>query len=434
MEISERLAGFAAGAAPGEAARAMMRLSVMDWAACAIAGAEEPVSRIVRALVLEEAGAPQAALVGDAARVPARAAALANGAAAHALDYDDTHFAHIGHPSVAVVPAALALAQKTGADGAAFLDAALVGVEASIRVGVWLGRGHYQVGFHQTGTAGAFGAALAGARLLGADGALALGIVSTLASGLKSQFGTMGKPFNAGHAAASGVEAALLAARGFTSNAQGLEGLQGFGETHAGVADEGALDGLGERWLFETVSHKFHACCHGTHAMIEALRGLLPLDVDAVTAIRVVTHPRWLRVCNQPAPDTGLGAKFSYRLIAAMVLAGRDTAALSTFSDAACADPALIRLRDRVRVEADETLPETAARVIVETREGPREGAHDLDAPLPLGLRSDKLRAKAASLLGRETAARLEAVCMAGAGPDPEALARLLSQEAVVPA
>ncbi|GAA0294072.1 MmgE/PrpD family protein [Rhodovulum strictum] len=427
MGISETLAEFAARTVPGEGARAMMRLSVMDWAACALAGAGEPVARIVRAMVLEEAGAPQAGLVGHGARVPARAAALANGAASHALDYDDTHFAHIGHPSVAVLPAALALAQKTGAGGTAFLDAALVGAEASIRVGLWLGRGHYQQGFHQTGTAGAFGAALAGARLLGADGVQALGIVSTRASGLKSQFGTMGKPFNAGIAAANGVEAALLAASGFGSTAQGLEGAQGFGDTHAGAADATALDGLGQHWLFETVSHKFHACCHGTHAMIEALRNLMPLDPDAVRQVRVATHPRWLRVCDQPAPATGLAAKFSYRLIAAMVLAGRDTAALASFSDAACADPLLVGLRDRVTVEADERLPETAARVSVETADGPGEAAHDLDAPMPPDQRAARLRAKVASLVGEETAARLAAICMAPDGPDPAALGALLS-------
>ncbi|TCP40921.1 MmgE/PrpD family protein [Rhodovulum marinum] len=427
MRLSSRLATFAAQARPPEAARTMMRLSVLDWAACAMAGAQEPVARITRDMVLEEGGAPQAGLVGSVTRVPARAAALANGAASHALDYDDTHFAHIGHPSVAIVPAALALAQKTGAGGTDFLDAALVGVEASIRVGVWLGREHYQVGFHQTGTAGAFGSALAGARLLGADAEQAVGLVSTRASGLKSQFGTMGKPFNAGIAAANGVEAALMAARGFVSNPDGLEGAQGFGETHAGTADVGALDGLGERWLFETVSHKFHACCHGTHAMIEALSSLMPLDPAAVTKVSVITHPRWLKVCNQPAPVTGLGAKFSYRLIAAMVLSGRDTAALATFSDAACVDPALVALRDKVTVKTDGALPETAARVIVETDTGAVEAAHDLDAPLPLETRTDKLKAKARSLLGDVRAAQLWDIVSAPGGPDPAALGALLS-------
>jgi len=429
MTISKRLAAFAATAECGAAARAMMRLSVMDWAACAIAGRDEPVARILRDMVLEEGGAPQAALVGCATRVPARAAALANGAASHALDYDDTHFGHIGHPSVAVVPAALALAERSGASGAAFLDAGLIGVETSIRVGLWLGRGHYQTGFHQTGTAGAFGAALAGARILGADGLQALGLVSTRASGLKSQFGTMGKPFNAGIAAANGVEAALLASGGFVSAPEGLEGAQGFGETHAGAADETAFDGLGETWIFETVSHKFHACCHGTHAMIEALKALGPLDPSGLRSVTVVTHPRWLRVCNQAAPETGLGAKFSYRLIAAMVLAGRDTASLATFSDAACRDPALVALRDRVDVVADDTMPETASRVLVETVTTDREAEHDLGATMPLEIRAAKLAAKAESLLGARLARRLHDLCQAPDGPDPAELGALLAAQ-----
>jgi len=431
MQISRTLAAFAQSATGSDSARAMMRLSIMDWAACAIAGRDEPVARILRDMVLEEAGAAQATLVGCKIRVPARAAALANGTASHALDYDDTHFAHIGHPSVGVVPAALALAEKTGAGGAAFLDAALVGVEVVVRVGLWLGRGHYQTGFHQTGTAGAFGAALASARLLGADGEQALGIVSTRASGLKSQFGTMGKPFNAGLAAANGVEAALLAARGFVSTREGLEGSQGFGETHAGSADDSALDGLGETWMFETVSHKFHACCHGTHAMIEALTAMGSVDPSEVQSVTVRTHPRWLRVCNQPAPQTGLGAKFSYRLIAAMVLAGRDTAALDTFSDAACTDPALVSLRDRVTVIAEDDLPETASQVRIVTPNATREASYDLDAPLSLEARAEKLLRKATTLLGEAQADRLRRVCEAPDGPDPAALAALLAGEEV---
>ena len=126
-EIAERLAEFALAPLTGSGdALAVMRLSALDWAACAIAGRNEPVARAVRDLVLDEAGRGEATLVGGG-RVPARAAALANGAASHALDYDDTHFAHIGHPSVAVLPAALALAERRGAGAGAMIEAALVG-------------------------------------------------------------------------------------------------------------------------------------------------------------------------------------------------------------------------------------------------------------------------------------------------------------------
>lgn len=396
-----------------ETARQVMRLSLLDWCAVAIAGREEPVARVVRGLVADEGGKADATVIGQNGRLPARAAALANGTASHALDYDDTHFAHIGHPSVAIIPAALAMAEKTDTTGGEFLDAALVGVEISCRIGTWLGRQHYQHGFHQTATSGTFGAALAAARLAGLDPAAmahAMGIASTRASGLKSQFGTMGKPYHAGMAAANGVEAALLAKAGFISRPNGLECEQGFASTHAGENSGLApiLAGLGEVFWFETVQHKFHACCHGLHAAIEALNALRlehRLVPDDIASVSVTTHPRWLKVCNIEAPQTGLEAKFSYRLTAAMALAGCDTGALTTYTDAVCTDRELVALRDRVQVETDPALPDTEARVEVGLHSGAALAArHDLDQPIAPDIRLAKIRAKAASLLGSEKA------------------------------
>ena len=428
--LTESLATFISQApkAPEET-RQMLRLSMLDWAACGIAGAAEPVARICREMVCEEGGLGEASLFGTAERVPARGAALVNGATSHALDYDDTHFAHIGHPSVAVMPAALALAEGAGATGAALQEAALVGIEVSVRVGVWLGRSHYQTGFHQTGTAGAFGAAAAGARLLGFDAgqsAAALGLVATRASGLKSQFGTMGKPYNAGLAAANGVEAVLLVAKGFVPNPEGLECAQGFGPTHAGAANEDALEGLGETWLFDGISHKFHACCHGLHATLEAIGGMNRPAPEEVAAVEITTHPRWMTVCNQPAPETGLGAKFSYRMVAAMALAGVSTAALESYSAETCADPALRALRDCVTVVADEALAETEARVRITLRDGTvLEAAHDLNAPMRLEERAARLMAKAEALIGEDRTGALWALIEAGASP--EAIGRALA-------
>ena len=199
-------------AIPSEAipasARAMARLSLYDWFAVTRAGANESVAKIVRGLVADEGGKEAASVAGLDKMVPARATALANGAASHALDYDDTHFAHVGHPSVAVVPAALAVAEEIDAPAPVALDALLIGAEASIRIGMVLGRRHYDRGFHQTATAGAFGATVAAARVMGLtrdETRNALSLVATRASGLKSQFGSMGKPFNAGVAAPIGV-------------------------------------------------------------------------------------------------------------------------------------------------------------------------------------------------------------------------------------
>lgn len=385
----------------------MTSLSVLDWIAVGRVGAEEPVSVAVRDMVLGEGGAGQAHLFGGGA-APLRAAALVNGTVSHALDYDDTHFAHIGHPSVAVLPAALAVAEWDDRILVDLLEAGLIGMELSIRLGLWLGRGHYQVGFHQTATAGAFGAAVAVGRILGFDTdqmRRVLGLTATRAAGLKVQFGTMGKPYNAGLASTAGLEAALLIKQGFEPNAGALDGPFGFGATHQGAADVAtALDGLGEEWLFETVSHKFHACCHGLHAALEAA---LDLDIaePEVAEIKIKTHPRWMSVCNQMAPTTGLGAKFSYRTVIAMQALGYDTALPGSYSEKVCMDPRIISLRDRITVEADDGLSETQAHLSLLRRDGiRREATHDLMAPMSLADREDRVRGKAAKLIGGDEA------------------------------
>lgn len=388
------------------------RLSLLDACAVALAGLNEPVSGIVRQLVAHEAGRPEATVLGLAARLPARAAALANGTTAHALDYDDTHFGHIGHPTVAVLPAALAVAEQRAASGADLLAAYLIGVESACRLGAALGPDHYGHGFHQTATSGTFGASAACARLLGLDVATtchALGLAATRAAGLKSQFGTMGKPFHAGMAAASGVETAALAALGFVSRPDGIECAQGFAATHAGRLQAVAV--AAGSYLFEAILYKLHACCHGTHAALEALgtlRAAHAIAPERVRDVELVTHPTWLKVCNLEAPASGLEAKFSYRLTAAMALAGVDTAALASFSAATCRRPDLVALRDRVRVVADAGLAETAARITVTQDDGRTLSAgHDLTDPQPAAVRRAKLRAKAAALVGDATATRL---------------------------
>ncbi|WP_299725596.1 MmgE/PrpD family protein [uncultured Tateyamaria sp.] len=386
-----------ARAEPPSDVRAVMELSVLDWAACGIAGQAEG------------GFGPWAAGLdgqGEATRFDGRLdtpaqAALVNGTLSHALDYDDTHFAHIGHPSVVVVSAALAVAQTQGGGMARMVDAALIGAEAAVAVGLWLGRGHYQVGYHQTATAGAFGATVAAARLLGLEAEQlrhALGLCATMASGLKGQFGTMGKPLNAGLAARTGVEAAMWARAGMTSAPDGLAGPLGFGETHHGAGDPVAFE-----WRMGAVSHKFHACCHGLHATLEAVRDI---DLAGAKAITVHTHPRWMSVCNQPAPDTGLSAKFSYAHVLAMAAHGRDTGDIAAFSDACAQDPALVAFRNRVRVVADEGLSEMQARVEV-------DGAvhnHDLDAALPFEARAARVRAKAHALVGDRAEALRQAI------------------------
>jgi 2-methylcitrate dehydratase PrpD len=387
--------------------REVFRLSLLDWCAVGLAGVDEPVSVKLRDMVLAEGGKGEAFVFGSDVALPARAAALANGAISHALDFDDTHFLHIGHPSVTIFPAALAIAQQVGATGTEFLTAALAGYEASVRIGHWLGRAHYEAGFHMTATAGCFGATISAARLLGADAAqmgAALGLASTRASGLKAQFGSMGKPYNAGMAAAAGVEAALLAMAGMTSDACGLHS---FAAGHAGEMDAAALDGLGQAFVSADVSHKFHACCHGTHAALEAL-AKLEVDAAEVTGVQITVHPRWLKVCNLAEPVTGLEAKFSYRMCFAFTMAGLETGALATFSDENCADPRLQALRDQVVVQGDASLADGAARVVVDCHgDMARQAEFDLDQAFPLAERRNRVLAKAAVLIGEEWARQI---------------------------
>ncbi|WP_122073606.1 MmgE/PrpD family protein [Pseudophaeobacter sp. EL27] len=414
-----QLAAFATSEIePSSLARQMARLSALDWLACGIAGGEESVAQILRGQALSEAGAAQATLFGGTA-VPARMAALANGTISHALDYDDTHFAHIGHPSVAVFSAAFAIGEARHLGLHQVIEAALFGMELSIRVGLWLGRQHYQSGYHQTATAGAFGATAAAGRLLGLSAAemeMALGLCATRAAGLKAQFGTMGKPYNAGLAASAGVEVAQLVKAGFEANPQALEGALGFGGAHHGAGDvEAAIEALGEVWLFESISHKFHACCHGLHAALEAARSL-DLAAPEIASLTVRTHPRWMTVCNQIAPETGLGAKFSYRTVLALQALGKDTARLDSYSDALCLDPRLIALRELIHVQADEALTETQAHVALVRRDGKRlEASHDLQAPVAYETREARLFAKAQALLGADRCAELWSV-LQGAG------------------
>ncbi len=162
--LAERSAATEYEALPEEA-RALVRQCLLDYLGVAIAGAGDPLVRHLLDETAEAGGAPQAAVIGHAARLPALSAALVNGAAAHALDYDDVNMAMPGHPSVAILPGLLALAEATRACGRDIAAAFVAGYETACRIGMALRPGHYNLGFHATGTVGALGAAAACARL-----------------------------------------------------------------------------------------------------------------------------------------------------------------------------------------------------------------------------------------------------------------------------
>ena len=390
-------------------ARKMAQLSLFDWMVVSLAGADQPLADIIRNFVATEGGVEIAAVTGGSMRLPARAAALANGTISHALDYDDTHFAYIGHPSVAIFPAALAAAEEMRGSADDVINAFLLGAEATCRIGMVLGRDHYDAGFHQTATSGAFGATIAAARLYRLDRSAirtALGLVSSRASGLKSQFGTMGKPFNAGAAAANGIEAASLARLGFTASHDAFAGPQSFLNAHHAAHDGGKqISGWSfDNFLFSSVSHKLHACCHGTHAMIEALlllRANSTFSADDLKEVRVEIAPRWQNVCDIKAPSTGLEIKFSYVFLAAMVLRGIDLAAYESYLDSHCDDADLVALARKVTVVGNDKIADSAARVTIYSRNDDTQSQDfDLLTPIDPVHLSKRLQAKATALIG----------------------------------
>ncbi|MEZ5559915.1 MAG: MmgE/PrpD family protein [Pseudomonadales bacterium] len=368
--LAERIAAARYGQLP-DTARTVGRQALLDYLGVTIAGAEEPLSRILREQALEEGGNPQAQLIARPERVSVRQAALINGAAGHAHDYDDVHDAMIGHPTVPVAPAVLALAERLGSPGTALLTALCAGIDAECAVGRYVGASHYAKGWHATGTVGTFGATAAAAVLLGLDAdqtATALGIAGTQAAGLKSQFGTMCKPLHAGHAAATGVEAALLAARGFSSRPDILETAQGFGATQSEAPSaERLLAALEAPSLVPDICFKYHAACYLTHSAIEAARSLRlthQLQAQDVQSVTVQVNEGHFGVCNIQAPTTGLEAKFSLRFTVAMALAGEDTSSIARFDDALVRQPLLVTLRDKVTVVAHpRPRPETVVQI-----------------------------------------------------------------------
>ena len=354
-----------------ETTRAWARQCVLDYIACGIAGASDELTEILLAEMREQGGKEAASILGHTGRLPAASAAIVNGAAAHALDFDDVNLAMPGHPSVAILPGLLALAEERGASGAAVLTAFVAGYELQCRVGRVISPGHYDVlGFHSTATVGSFGAAAACSHLLGLNGeqfATALGIAGTQAAGLKSMFGTMCKPLHAGKASYHGLMAAKLAARGFTSRTDVLECGQGFAKTHSpDFNPERAMETPVGGWYIQSNLFKYHAACYMVHSSIESarkLRDLHGVTPDRVERIRVQLEEACDRICNIPAPKTGLEAKFSLRLATAMGLSGIDTGRLSTYSAEVATNPALTAIRDKVELDFRTGIPNTFAEI-----------------------------------------------------------------------
>ncbi|TWB47173.1 MmgE/PrpD family protein [Nitrospirillum viridazoti] len=391
-----RLSRAAAASVPAETA-AMARRCILDWFGLAIAGADEPVSRALRAIALAEGGRPAATIMGGRGGqgVTVRQAAFLNAVAGHALDYDDVSLAMHVHPTTVILPPLLALAEERALGGGAVVAAFVAGYEAAGMIGRWLGAGPYDRGFHMTGTLGALGAAAACAHLLGLDEeatARAYGLAASQAAGLKAQFGTMAKPIHAGRAAEAGLCAALWAEAGISSRTDILEAPQGYAATQSAVP-AGPITWDGHE--LDRNSFKYHASCFGTHGAIEAIaalraQGLEPTDVRRV---RLTVDAGADRMCNIAAPTTGTEAKFSLRFVAALALSGADTGRPGLFTDAVTARPDLVALRDRVTVAfGPADWPADLTAVEVTLADGSRREAR-CDTSL-IGADDDRLRAK----------------------------------------
>ncbi len=405
-----------------EDVRTLARQCVLDWLAVTLPGSREDLSRILVEEAVDQGGKAVASLIGHPAKVSTQQAALVNGTASHALDYDDVNLTLSGHPTVPIVASLLALAEARGASGKDFIAAFVAGYETICRVGALVAPGHYSRGFHATATVGSFGAAAACARLIGLDAektAIALGIAGTQAAGLKSMFGTMCKPLHAGKAAQNGLIGATLAARGFTSRSDVLECPQGFAATQSpDFHPDRALAEPPHGYHLRDNLFKYHAACYLTHAPIECgrkIRAEHALEPSAIREAVLRVDAGASKVCHILAPHTGLEAKFSLRLMSALALSGVDTAALETYSEAVAKNPAHAALRDKVSVDFQSGWPHAAAEMRVTTTDGRVvEARHDAGVPASdVAAQGERLAQKfhslAGPLLGASRAAELAA-------------------------
>jgi 2-methylcitrate dehydratase PrpD len=348
-----------------------------------LAGVSEPAARIAQALAADE-GTGECRVLGTHVATSPGWAALANGVAAHALDYDDMCFVSLAHPSCALVPAILAVGEIAHASARSLLDAYVVGFEIECRLGSVMNPRHYhQRGWHCTSSIGTLGAAAAAARVLGLDADAtrhALGIAASSACGLKENMGSMVKPLHAGMAARNGVLAARMAQRGFTASPHAIDGPQGYlvamDSEHASL-DEAVAD-LGARWEIEDsgITVKLYPSCAATHPPLDALTGIVRRErvmPDQVAAIDVEVDSMTPRLLIHPNPTTGLEAKFSMPFCAAAAVVfpriGIDTFAVDRIGDAAV-QSLMPRVTLRANPEFDAAAPLSQARVTVRLRDG----------------------------------------------------------------
>ena len=326
-ELARRSAALRYEHLPADAVH-WAKVGILDTVGVTLAGCGEPCAQIVRRLA---GNGGQSVVFGAAERANALDAALVNGVAAHALDFDDMNNTLGGHPSAPILPALFALADERPVSGRAFIAAFVAGFETECKLGRGVHFHHYTKGWHPTATLGVFGAAAAACHLLRLDEertAIALAIAASLASGIKANFGTMTKPLHVGHCARSGLFAALLAEQGFTANLGVFEHNQGFLDVFNGPGTydvERILAHWGDPFdiVAPGIAVKQYPCCGSTHPALDVMLDLVrrhDLKPANVAHIDAWIHARRLEHTNRPDPQSGLAAKFSVQYCLARAL------------------------------------------------------------------------------------------------------------------
>ncbi|HEX9712797.1 MAG TPA: MmgE/PrpD family protein [Actinomycetota bacterium] len=385
--ISQTLAGSVAGLRYDDLPRDVVTAAkrhLLDAVGVAVAAADTGVCDPIIEMIRSWSGAREASVLGYDLGAPAPMAALANGALAHALEYDDTHVASVVSPSAVIMPAAFAVAEEAGTDGRALLTAAVAGYEVAARIG-GAAPGRFQArGLHTTGVAGPFAAAATAARLWGLSAdetAAAFGLAGDRSGGTLASLGQGGEaePMHTAWAAHDGVLAADLARRGVAGATTIFEGPRGlFDALLAGEESdlEHLTEGLGERWETTRIALKPYPACHFLHAHMDAAARLKLkwADIEEIicslppAAVDIVAEPRAARL----HPSSLHAAQFSLPFaVAAVVVGGREGVEL--FGDEARADRRVLSLAERVVGVPDPTLPFPHAyggRLTVHTRSG----------------------------------------------------------------
>ena len=333
--------------------------AMLDTLGVSLAGATQPVGKIVIDYTRAAGGAPEASVIAGGMRTSLADAAFANGVLAHATDFDDT-WLPVGHPTCTVFPVVLALGEKLGASGRDIINAFVIGLEIHGKIGI----GHHTPGFYSTGAYGVLAAAAAASKMLGLDEwqiRMALAIAASHASGIGKNVGTMTKPYHSGNAASGGLRAALLAKAGFTGDPEPIDGPRGYADTFMdGTYDaQATIDALGKPFhvISPGIGVKKYPTCYLNHRALDAILKLVvandvrPEQVEEVVV--TVPYEGWL---NRMDLDFGLRAKFSLQYNMAEAILSRKIV-IESFDDEYVNRPEAREMMERVRLQEDPSIP-----------------------------------------------------------------------------